>query len=87
MKNQDKLFQAYQKVFNTPDGKVVLTDLCNHFHVLGIAKGADAYETYFKDGQRSVAMHILAHLSMDLIRFRQLMKDQLGGNDGDSTDI
>lgn len=78
LKNQDALFQRYQRVFSTPEGQKVLQDLANNFHVFGIAKGDNSHDTYFRDGQRSVIMHILAYLSMDLNKFRGLMKQTMG---------
>lgn len=71
MKAQDNLAQSYQRVFSTPDGKKVLEHLMTCFHVRTIAKGMDPYDTYFRDGQRSVVMHILGHLDLNLKEFRR----------------
>lgn len=83
MKEQDKLFRSYQRVFSTPDGKEVLKDLCQHCRILVTTKAENPYEMYFNEGQRSIGMHILTMLNMDLIKFRQLIKSHSEGVNDD----
>jgi hypothetical protein len=83
MKERDALFQRYKTVFSSPDGQKILEDLMTLFHVRSIAKGVDPYDTYFRDGQRSVVMHILGHLSLNLEQYRKLITK----NDGADHDI
>lgn len=80
LKESDALFQRYKTVFTSSDGRKVLEDLMQLFHVRSVAKGVDPYDTYFRDGQRSVVMHILAHLSMNLDQYRQLITRNEGAD-------
>ena len=51
---QRELAAAYQRVFGTPDGSVVLHHLSNEFHVLQPHDGQP-----YSEGQRSVVLRIL----------------------------
>lgn len=83
LKKQDSLYRAYQKVFNSPDGKKVLEDLCVHCNILQSTYAKDPYETYFKEGKRAIGMHILMMLSIDLVQFQQIIKSHSEGVNDD----
>jgi hypothetical protein len=60
VRNRAMIHQAYQSVFNTPDGQVVLK------HILRIGKvttptfvAGDPHMTSFNEGQRRLALSIL----------------------------
>lgn len=76
-KNKEKQEQrdriiSYKRVFGTPEGKVVLFDILNRFHVLD-SHGGDAY----KEGQRSVALRIMQNCAIDIAEFDKLLKGDL----------
>ncbi len=58
---------AYKRTFNTD--KVVLFDLMNKFNILD-THGGDA----FKEGQRSVVLHILKQCHLDPNLFNELLQ-------------
>lgn len=63
---------AYKKVFGSPEGREVLFDILNRYHVLN-SHGGDP----FKEGQRTVALHILSQCSIDLVQFEKILKGEL----------
>jgi len=67
-------FILYKQVFLTEQGKEVLRNLMDNFHILNSHNG-DAY----KEGQRSVVLYILQNCNMNIDRFDQLVKDYLEG--------
>lgn len=62
---------TYKKVFGTPEGKEVLFDLCNRFHVLN-GHGGDPH----KEGQRSVVLEILGNTHRSMEDFDKLLKGE-----------
>lgn len=69
--------KLYQELFNTDNGKLVLMDLCNRFHMMGsIKKKSDVIgDMDFREGQRSVALYILAQVKYDLNKFFEDRED------------
>lgn len=63
----------YKRVFGTEEGKAVLMDLMNRFHILNTHSG-DA----LKEGQRSVVLHILSQTSVNLAALDQMLKGESG---------
>lgn len=62
---------AYKNVFNSSEGRAVLLDLMNKFHVIH-THGGDPY----KEGQRSVVLEIMYQSSINLVEFDKLMKGE-----------
>ena len=61
-----KLRENYQYIFNTDEGKEVLSDLekrC-HYHSTTNVKG-DSHESAYMEGQRSILLFIKAMLQND----------------------
>jgi len=77
------LSATYKSFFSGPEGRKILEDMMDKFHVRSVAKGTDPYDTYFKDGQRSVVMHIMGHLNMNADKWRRILTQ----NDGADNDI
>ncbi len=65
--------QLYQEVFGSESGKLVLSDICSRF---GMMRGTNPDDTdskvRFLEGQRNVALFILAQVDFDLNKLRQL---------------
>ena len=57
---------AYKRVFDSPDGKIVLKDLMKSCHMLSSTFDKDPYETHFNEGARSVLLRILRTIDMDM---------------------
>jgi hypothetical protein len=56
----DKRREKYRLVFGSDDGSWVLRDLMMTFHFArGTHIPGDSHESSFREGQRSVALHIL----------------------------
>lgn len=72
VEHRDRII-SYKKVFGSAEGKEVLFDLLNKYHVLNHHKGDDA----FAEGQRSVALDILHQCNINLEAFDQLLKGEL----------
>lgn len=63
--------KLYKEVFSTPDGKLVLIDLCNRFHMMGSTRKINdaAGDMEFREGQRNVMLYILSQINYDLEKF------------------
>lgn len=72
-KKQIRLFDAYKNVFSSPMGKAVLGDMMAKFHVKHPVRGDDPYDTYFRDGQRSVVLHIMGHLQLETKEYKEIL--------------
>lgn len=70
------LTQAYQSVFSSPEGKMVLYDLIDEHGVLGNVMSPDARETAYRDGQRMVVLRIIDTLRMDWSQLEHLLDEQ-----------
>lgn len=74
----------YKAVFDNPTGKEVLNDLMNIFHfgmptITQGAMGIDPHMSMFKEGQRSVVLHILSTTKLDLLeRAEDMIERQQG---------
>lgn len=65
---RDKII-SFKRTFATPQGKLVLFDLMNRFHVLNTHKG-DA----FAEGQRAAVLYILQQCHINLEEFDEMLK-------------
>ncbi len=63
---------SYKKTFGTEDGRIVLFDLMDKFHILN-SHGGDP----FKEGQRSVVVGILSQSNINLEQFDKLLKGEV----------
>jgi hypothetical protein len=63
----------YKRVFGSPEGKEVLFDLCNRYHLLNGHKG-DVHS----EGQRSVVLWILNQAHVDMKALDELLKGENG---------
>ena len=63
IKRKIGLARAYRNTFATPEGEIVLGDLLRAGGVMEIChQPGDAHATAFKDGRRSLALHIIDQL-------------------------
>lgn len=67
---RDKII-SYKRVFDTAEGKQVLFDLMNKFHILN-SHGGDTIQ----EGQRSVVLWIMQQCNINLAEFDRLMKGE-----------
>lgn len=63
---------SYKKVFGSEEGREVLFDLINRYHVLN-SHGGDP----LKEGQRTVVLDILSRCNIDMVQFDKLLKGEL----------
>jgi len=61
----------FKRTFATPEGKGVLFDLMNRYHLLNSHDG-DPY----KEGQRSVVLFIMAQTNINIQTLDQLLKGE-----------
>ena len=69
---QRDLIIAYKRVFGTPEGRQVLFDLMNRYHVLNTHRGDPLLE-----GQRSVVLEVLGKCNINLAEFDRLLKGEI----------
>lgn len=62
---------AYKQVFGTPQGRIVLFDLMNRYHVLNHHSG-DA----LKEGQRSVVLDVMKKVNISIEKLDELLKGE-----------
>ncbi len=70
-----ELIISYKRTFGSKEGKEVLFDLMNRFHILNPAVSEIA------EGQRQTVLHILKQSNVNLKQLDELMK----GNDHDDS--
>ena len=68
---QRDILIAYKSTFSSPHGKQVLFDLLSRYHVLNEHDGDP-----LKEGQRSVVLHILRQLHVNLEEFDKMLKGE-----------
>lgn len=55
--------EAYRRLYDTPEGQIVMHDLMRRCGILEVsAEAGDAHMTYFRDGRRSIALEIMQEL-------------------------
>ena len=72
---------AYQRCFDTDDGRQVLNDLMKSCHMMGTTLGNTAQDTAFNEGARSVVVRILKTFHTDIEQLDKLiakMEEQEG---------
>lgn len=66
---------AYQNVFNSPEGQIVLEDLMKVHHIMGTTfDDSNVRKTIFREGERNVVLRILAILKMDVKAIQERIK-------------
>lgn len=71
---------VYKRLFETEDGKKVLTDLINSCHILGSSFDENPYVTAYNEGARSVVTRILAKIKTDPDQLKKMIEQ---GNQGE----
>ena len=71
-----KTVRAYRDVFNSEEGKLVLSDLCKSCHVFHSTFDTNPNETYYREGERSVVLRILRTLEVDPFELEKQLKGQ-----------
>jgi len=65
-KKQVGVISAYQKVFNSTEGKLVLDDLMKTHHIMtSTFSGKNSDEVLFREGERNTVLRIMTLLKMD----------------------
>ena len=73
----DDLKKTYRQLFNTDEGKIVLTDLELRFHSLATTYvPGDPHDTSYREGQRSVVLTILRMMEEKTNQEFQQEKDE-----------
>jgi len=70
-----QLKEDYLATFSTDAGKRVLTDLANRCFAGRTSFNGDAYQTVFNEGRRSIYIHIVGTMNLDLERLAQPKKE------------
>ena len=66
-----QLLISYKKFFGSAEGKDVLFDLMNRFHILN-SHGGEA----LKEGERSVVLYILNRANVDLVQYDKIIRGE-----------
>jgi len=67
--------QAYKRVFDGPDGKLVLWDLIKSARLLTSAAGSDELDTYKNIGRQEIILQIMQTIEMDIERYVDFFKE------------
>ena len=65
---------AYQRLFDTADGKIVLKDLMKSCGFNATIVGQDSHETYFNEGARSVVLRINQNCNTSVDALNEMIK-------------
>lgn len=65
LQNELNIRLAYQRLFNSDDGKIVLDAMMKRFHVLTSSFANTPEQTVFQEGERNVILHIMNYLTVD----------------------
>jgi len=68
-----KLISCYKEIFGTPQGRIVLADLCKLCHIDVNTFHTDSHEMARREGERRVALHILNMLTLDASQYLAIM--------------
>lgn len=66
---------AYQKVFDTEEGKIVLLDLMRTHRMFSSTFVKDPYEMAFNEGERNAVLRICTLLKLDVAKLRERMRE------------
>ena len=82
LKLQLRLYQDYQTVFNSPEGKNILHDLLRECRVFMTSQDAvNPHNTAFNEGKRSVGLFIQSRLRMDNVPAMMSLLQEKAPND------
>lgn len=65
LQDRHRLRAAYQRVFDTPDGRYVLLHLCRIANVAVPVVPKDINQAFFTEGQRHIVLSILRYVHKD----------------------
>jgi hypothetical protein len=66
---------AYQRLFDTEDGKKVLKDLMKSCGFDATIVGKDSHETYYNEGARSVVLRIVQNCGLSVDNLTKMIKE------------
>lgn len=68
---------AYKQAFGSEHGQMVLNDILSVGHVFHTSYDPKSqYETAFREGERNMALRILAFVEQDIEKLRQMLKQR-----------
>lgn len=75
----NRVLTAYQRLFDTEDGRIVLEDLAKRFFVYDtIAKrGCSSEDVLLNEGKRSVVLFILGLMNVNLALYEQVLRREI----------
>lgn len=75
----DTVRHAYQRLFSTDDGKLVLEDLCKRYFIFDtlVKRGDDRDTILTNEGKRAVVLFILGLLNADLELYEHILKREI----------
>jgi len=74
--DQVAVTQAYQRVFNTDDGELVLRDLAKASGFMANSFTTDPLEMAFNNGNRDLFIRIITTLGVDTLKMIELIKEE-----------
>jgi hypothetical protein len=77
MKNPYRRSAMYRSVFDTPEGRAVLEDICRHNFVFRTTyvMGSDPTKVAFNEGKRHTALSILRFINKSPEEFLEMIED------------
>lgn len=80
-KNHLSILKAYQTVFSSDHGKLVLLDLMKSCHIMQTIASSDPLAMATKEGERLVVLRILNRLKWDLKKYQKVLEEMPNIND------
>jgi hypothetical protein len=70
---------AYKRVFESPEGEIVLRDLITEGGLLSVSHvSGDSHDTAFNDGKRALALHIFQRLRWSEPELVKIASENIG---------
>jgi len=76
----EKKHGVYKRLFTTEEGVEVLKDLETDCYLRSSTFSKDAMEMAYREGMRSMVLHIKSMLDLDLEQFKKLNEEQGDSN-------
>jgi hypothetical protein len=73
---------VYKRLFGSEDGVVVMKELEMSCYLKSSLFSKDALEMAYREGMRSMVLHIRSMLDLDMEQFKKLNKEQGEQDDG-----
>lgn len=76
IRDRTRLNDSYKRVFDSPDGRIVLAHLCKVNHVFtSTFVAGDSHQTALHEGQRRLVLSIMRQLNVDINQLEKIAQE------------